>query len=97
MNMIKKSAMLLVLGMCVVSSAFADARTSYMAHVQLNDGKSVVCAVNQPLPSSLKNKTALSIRDQNEAEIDATAQLNRIPHSKSSYPSLITAPRVECS
>ncbi|CAG4890535.1 hypothetical protein [Paraburkholderia gardini] len=93
----RKLAALILLTLCLVSTAFATSRTRYTTEVQLHDGKHVVCAVNQPLPTALSSDPALTIDERNEAEIDATAGLRQVFRSQTHYPDPGTAPRVLCS
>lgn len=79
-----------------VGSAFGATRAAYTLTVHLRDGKTVVCAVNQPRSMQPATMQKLSARERVEAQIDATARLRRQPGNKNHYPSQATAPRVSC-
>jgi hypothetical protein len=90
----------------LAGTAFASPTTSYVTTVHLRDGKQAVCAVNEPLGSAggvaqgavqTSGTQSLSKRERNEAEIDATAPLRRLPINQNHYPTPATAPTVNCS
>jgi hypothetical protein len=90
----------------VAGAAFASPQTSYVTTVHLRDGKQAVCAVNEPLGSAggvaqgtVQTSAAqpLTTRERNEAEVDATAPLRRLPINQNHYPTRATAPTVQCS
>jgi hypothetical protein len=81
------------------TSFFGTPDTRYTTTFHLNDGRWVVCAVNEPSPGLPANARALSTSERIEAEIDATDRLRRRRHvgNKSDYPSPRTAPQVHCA
>jgi hypothetical protein len=105
-----KIARLFVMSVAVLAglsgAAFASPVTRYTTTVHLRDGKQAVCAVNEPLSSvggvaqgsvQTSNARTLSKRERNEAEVDVTAPLRRLPVNQNHYPTLATAPSVHCS
>jgi len=87
----------LVLFGTAAGNAFAVPATSYTTTVHLRDGKQVTCAVNEPTFAQQSAMQTLTKRDRNEAEVIATARLRRLPNNRNSYPTPISAPRVQCS
>lgn len=85
----------------VLATAYANASPamSYTKQVHLRDGKTATCIVNGHGPETLTGAAipTLTTAERNEAEIDATARLRRVPKNKNAYPDALTAPRVDCS
>ncbi|CAE6734103.1 hypothetical protein R69888_02202 [Paraburkholderia haematera] len=79
----------------VGAASAAAPQPSYVTTVQLHDGKRVTCFVNEPAStlSSSSNQQSLSTSERNEAEIDATAALRRIPRNRGDA----DMPDVQCS
>ena len=68
----------------------------YMMDVRLADGKPVRCAVNQPVHLPSPPPMPLSTRERNEAEVLATQPLRLQSGPRSPYPTVYTAPDVQC-
>ncbi|WP_454830169.1 hypothetical protein [Paraburkholderia xenovorans] len=87
-----------VLTIAAFGPAFGASTRSYVITVHLHSGKQVVCAVNEPLKAQDRLRSQpLTVRELNEAQVDATARLRRQPGDKNHYPSPSMAPKVECS
>lgn len=97
MRQVSHIAVALMLCGTAVGNVFADSATSYTTTVHLRDGKQVTCAVNEPTFAQQATMQTLNRRDRNEAEVTATARLRRLPNNRNSYPTPISAPRVQCS
>ena len=68
----------------------------YTMDVRLADGKPVRCAVNQPVRLPDRTPPPLSTRERNEAEVLATQPLRLQSGPRSPYPTVYTAPDVQC-
>lgn len=106
MNIAHRLALGVAVLATVAGTAFASPSTRYVTTVHLRDGKQVVCAVNEPLGSAggvaqgttqSSGAQTLTRRERNEAEVDATAPLRRLPVNRNQYPTRATAPTVQCS
>ncbi len=68
----------------------------YTMDVRLADGKPVRCAVNQPVRLPVPPPEPLTVRERNEAEVLATQPLRMQTGPRSPYPTVYTAPDVQC-
>ncbi len=68
----------------------------YTTTVQLPDGKTLSCAVNQLLPPGVGG-AALSTTEQRQADVLATQPLRLLSGPTSAYPTSYTAPHVICA
>lgn len=68
----------------------------YTMDVRLADGKPVRCAVNQPVHLPSPSPEPLTVRERNEAEVLATQPLRLQTGPRSPYPTVYTAPDVQC-
>ena len=86
--------------MTVIFGAAACAPTIvgpyYTMDVRLADGKPVRCAVNQPVHLPGPPGEPLTVRERNEAEVLATQPLRLQTGPRSPYPTVYTAPDVQC-
>lgn len=85
--------------MTVVSTAaLAASATSYTTTVQLDNGKQVTCAVNEPAsrPADGAQLQTLSRSELNEAEVKAIVPLRHVRVSHNTYPSPANAPHLSC-
>lgn len=86
--------------MVVVLGAAACAPTIvgpyYTMDVRLADGKPVRCGVNQPVTLPSPPPAPLTVRERNEAEVLATQPLRAQTGPRAPYPTVFTAPAVEC-
>ncbi|HKT98904.1 MAG TPA: hypothetical protein VJS30_20620 [Paraburkholderia sp.] len=78
------------------TSMAAQPDYAYMTTVQLANGKTLQCAVNQPLPEGDAAAT-LSRSEQTKADVLATQRLRVLSGPNSDYPSPYTAPNVSCT
>lgn len=69
---------------------------AYQTTVQLADGKTLKCGVNEPLPNGVAPDT-LTRREQTQADVLATQRLRVLSGPDSDYPSPYTAPTIICS
>lgn len=85
--------------MLVATYANATSTTSYTKVVHLRDGTMATCVVNGPVNGTTRTggQSTLTTAQRNEAEVDATARLRRLPAHPKDYPTPRTAPRVTCS
>lgn len=97
MQSIKQNLVVALVAACATASVFATPRTSYTTTVKLNDGKTVTCAVNEPMQTDETGHSTLTRRERTEAEVDAIARLSTRDRNMNMYPSPGTAPHVECS
>ncbi|WP_432261014.1 hypothetical protein [Cupriavidus sp. TMH.W2] len=79
-----------------ISVAAAAQDYAYTVNVQLRDGKTVQCAVNQPPQAPLVPETALSTSERVEAEVLATQRLRLLSGPRAPYPTPYTAPAIAC-
>ncbi|MGM3274131.1 hypothetical protein [Ralstonia sp. 24A2] len=86
--------MLAVLGVAACAPAIVG--PYYTMDVRLADGKPVRCAVNQPVHLPDPKPAPLSTRERNEAEVLATQPLRMQTGPRSPYPTVYTAPDVQC-
>ncbi|NMV39178.1 hypothetical protein [Ralstonia insidiosa] len=86
--------MLAVLGVAACAPAIVG--PYYTMDVRLADGKPVRCAVNQPVRLPDPTPPPLSTRERNEAEVLATQPLRLQSGPRSPYPTVYTAPDVQC-
>jgi len=68
----------------------------YTMDVHLADGKPVRCAVNQPARLPNPPPVPLTTLERNEAEVLATQPLRLQTGPRAPYPTVYTAPDVEC-
>jgi len=68
----------------------------YTMDVRLADGKPVRCAVNQPVRLPNPAPAPLTTRERNEAEVLATQPLRLEVGPRATYPTVYTAPDVQC-
>nr|WP_311527271.1 hypothetical protein [uncultured Ralstonia sp.] len=68
----------------------------YTMDVRLADGKPVRCAVNQPVHLPSPPPAPLTTRERNEAEVLATQPLRLEVGPRAPYPTVYTAPDVQC-
>lgn len=68
----------------------------YTMDVRLADGKPVRCGVNQPVTLPSPPPAPLTTRERNEAEVLATQPLRLQTGPRAPYPTVFTAPEVEC-
>ncbi|RKE39939.1 hypothetical protein B0G76_6393 [Paraburkholderia sp. BL23I1N1] len=78
------AAIFALVGASMGAASAAAPQPSYVTTVQLHDGKRVTCSVNEPASTLLSShdRQALTASERNEAEIDATAALRRIPRNR---------------
>ncbi|MFM0074777.1 hypothetical protein PQQ86_26835 [Paraburkholderia sediminicola] len=69
---------------------------AYSTTVRLSDGKTLSCAVNEPLTAVRDASTTLTRRETTEADVLATQRLRLLSGPTSAYPSPYTAPNVTC-
>jgi hypothetical protein len=69
---------------------------AYQTTIQLADGKTLKCSVNEPLPNG-DAPAALTRREQRQADVLATQRLRVLSGPDSDYPSPYTAPTIICS
>ncbi|CAJ0806480.1 hypothetical protein [Ralstonia flaminis] len=87
----------LIAAACAVAAcAPAIVGPYYTMDVQLADGKPVRCAVNQPAQLPSPPPAPLSTRERNEAEVLATQPLRLQSGPRAPYPTVYTAPDVQC-
>ncbi len=79
-----------------ISVAAAAQDYAYTVNVQLRDGKTVQCAVNQPPQAPLVPETALNTDERVEAEVLATQRLRLLSGPRAPYPTPYTAPAITC-
>jgi hypothetical protein len=77
-------------------SQAAQPNYAYSTKVHLSDGKTLNCAVNEPLTAVRNSNTTLTRRDKTEADVLATQRLRLLSGPTSEYPSPYTAPNVTC-
>lgn len=77
-------------------SEAAQPAYSYITTVQLADGKTLSCAVNDPAGAMHASSQQLSLREQTEADVLATQRLRLLSGPTSAYPTPYTAPTVTC-
>ncbi|MFL9865633.1 hypothetical protein PQR67_15780 [Paraburkholderia fungorum] len=78
------------------ASQAAQPDYAYSTIVRLADGKTLTCAVNEPLTAVRDPGTPLTLREKTEADVLATQRLRLISGPTSEYPSPYTAPNVTC-
>jgi hypothetical protein len=69
---------------------------AYSTTVHLADGKTLNCAVNEPLTAVRTSGIALTRREKTEADVLATHRLSLLSGPTSDYPSPYTAPNGGC-
>ncbi|MPW23021.1 hypothetical protein GCT13_41160 [Paraburkholderia sp. CNPSo 3157] len=79
-----------------ISSAAAQPDYAYTTTVRVSDGKTLSCAVNEPLPDAYSSGQMLTRREQREADVLATQPLRMLSGPSSEYPTPYTAPSVNC-
>lgn len=77
-------------------SAPAHAATGYTQEVHLRDGRTATCHVNEDTAPNSAQASSLSVAEQTEAQIDATAPLRSMPPPRDTYPNPSDAPQVDC-
>ncbi|KMW48193.1 hypothetical protein PQH03_05470 [Ralstonia insidiosa] len=88
--------MLMLAALGVAACAPAIVGPYYTMDVRLADGKPVRCAVNQPVHLPAPPPAPLSTRERNEAEVLATQPLRLQSGPRAPYPTVYTAPDVQC-
>ena len=87
---------------CAVASCVAGCAQQrqpdfvYTTTVKVPDGKSVECAVNEPLRNAGAPSAPLSISEEREAEVLAMHRLFPETGPWSDYPTPYTAPDIKC-
>lgn len=84
-----------VAAFCSADGWAAQPDYAYSTTVQLSNGKTLRCAVNEPASVQGANMI-LSIREQTEADVLATQPLRLLSGPASDYPTPYTAPDVTC-
>ncbi|SIT36629.1 conserved exported hypothetical protein [Paraburkholderia piptadeniae] len=79
-----------------IGSVAAQPDYAYTTTVRVSDGKTLSCAVNEPLPDAYSSGQMLTRREQREADVLATQPLRMLSGPSSEYPSPYTAPSVNC-
>ncbi|MEM5439462.1 hypothetical protein [Paraburkholderia diazotrophica] len=83
-------------GIWGISSATAQPNYAYTTTVRVSDGKTLNCAVNEPLPDAYSSGQLVTRREQREADVLATQPLRMLSGPSSEYPTPYTAPLVNC-
>ncbi|MBV8271230.1 MAG: hypothetical protein JO067_03060 [Cupriavidus sp.] len=68
----------------------------YTVDVQIRDGRTVQCAVNEPPHYPAVPAPALTVEERVEAEVLATQRLRLLSGPRGPYPSGDTAPAITC-
>jgi hypothetical protein len=89
-------ALIAVAAFCNADGWAAQPDYAYSTTVQLSNGKTVRCAVNEPASVLQGANMTLSIREQTEADVLATQPLRLLSGPSSDYPTPYTAPNVTC-
>ncbi|WP_143131739.1 hypothetical protein [Paraburkholderia aspalathi] len=89
-------ALFAVTAFWAADSQAAQPNYAYSTTVHLSDGKTLSCAVNEPLTAVRATGTALTRRETTEADVLATQRLRLVSGPTSAYPSPYTAPNVAC-
>lgn len=69
---------------------------AYSTTVRLADGKTLECAVNEPLMRTSASSAPLTRSEQRQADVLATQRLRLLSGPTSDYPTPYTAPDVKC-
>ncbi|MEM5388108.1 hypothetical protein VSR68_31665 [Paraburkholderia phymatum] len=83
-------------GIWSISSTAAQPDYAYTTTVRVSDGKTLSCAVNEPLADAYSSDQMLTRREQREADVLATQPLRMLSGPSSEYPTPYTAPFVNC-
>ena len=89
-------ALFAVTAFWTAESQAAQPDYAYSTTVRLSDGKTLSCAVNEPLTAVRDTGTTLTRRETTEADVLATQRLRLLSGPSSEYPSPYTAPDVTC-
>jgi hypothetical protein len=89
-------ALVAVAALWSAGSQAAQPAYVYTTTVQLSDGKTLNCGVNEPATAISVSGQPLSRREQTEADVLATQRLRLLSGPTSDYPSPFTAPSVVC-
>ncbi|MFL9985894.1 hypothetical protein P0D72_26665 [Paraburkholderia sediminicola] len=89
-------ALFAVAAVWTADSQAAQPDYAYSTTVRLSDGKTLNCAVNEPLTAARDTSTTLTRRETTEAGVLATHRLRLLSGPTSEYPSPYTAPNVAC-
>jgi len=89
-------ALLGVAAFWTADSMAAQPAYAYQTTVQLAGGKTLQCAVNEPLPSG-DTPAALTRSQQTKADVLATQRLRLLSGPASDYPTPYTAPNITCA
>jgi hypothetical protein len=87
------------LGMALPAAVHARAVSRefvYTVNVQIRDGRTVQCAVNEPPHYPPVPAPALTTEERVEAEVLATQRLRLLSGPRGPYPSGDTAPAITC-
>lgn len=90
------NVVLMMAGLGAAACAPAIVGPYYTMDVRLADGKPVRCAVNQAVSQPSPPPAPLTTRERNEAEVLATQPLRMQTGPRSPYPTVYTAPDVQC-
>ena len=90
-------ALAAIAGIWSVSCIAAQPDYVYTTTVRIGDGKTLNCAVNEPLSGAYASGSTLTRREQTEADVLATQPLRMLSGPASEYPTPYTAPSVQCA